>query len=572
VERIIVRILPAGATFLTRRTRTGRAANAQFMLGQFGRKPREDLVTLRILFAAFAIMFASGGGTPATAQVSGGTLRVYNSTNPPSASILEEVTIATVMPFMAVFNNLVLFDQAKSRNSIDGIVPELAESWSLDESKTRLTFKLRQGVSWHDGNPFTAKDVQCTWHRLIGKQEDFRKSPRRIWYSNLAEVAVDNDYQVTFQLKKPQPALISLLASGLAPVYPCHVASKDMRTNPIGTGPFKFVEFKSNVSIKLVRNPNYWKPGRPYLDSIEWSIISSRATRILAFAAREFDLTFVGDVTVPIARDLASQAPNTVCKLVPTNVTTNLIVNRDMAPFNDPNVRRAMMLGLDREGFIKIISEGKGRISGAMMPAPEGNWGMPAEMLQELPGYAADLTARQAEARKIMQGLGYGPRNRLKVRVSTRDFQAYRDPAGILVDQLNRIYFDAELEVIESSVWFGRMVRKNYAVGLNLTGAGVDDPDVMLKENYACDSENNFTKYCNPEVEKLLDQQSQEADESKRKKVVWEIERKLAEDVANPVISHNVANTCWHPHVRGHAQHDNSIYNNWRFEEVWIDK
>jgi peptide/nickel transport system substrate-binding protein len=260
----------------------------------------------------------------------------------------------------------------------------------------------------------------------------------------------------------------------------------------------------------------------------------------LAFIAGEFDLTFVGDVTVPISRQLAAQAPHPRCSAVPTNVTTNLIVNRDIPPFDDPNIRRAMMLGLDRQGFINILSEGKASISGAMMPLPNGNWGMPADMLGSLPGYAGELGARQAEARAIMERAGYGPRNRLKVKVSTRDFQAYKDPAVILVDQLNKIHFDAELEIIVSSVWFGRMVKKNYSVGLNLTGAAIDDPDSMLKENYACGSENNFMRYCDLEVEKLLDAQSQEADPTLRKQLVWAIERKLAEDVANPIISHNL--------------------------------
>jgi peptide/nickel transport system substrate-binding protein len=197
---------------------------------------------------------------------------------------------------------------------------------------------------------------------------------------------------------------------------------------------------------------------------------------------------------------------------------------------------------------------------------------MPAGMQNSMPGYAGELEARQAVARKIMESAGYGPNKRLKVKVSTRDFQAYKDPAVILVDQLNKVYFDADLEIVESSVWFGRMVKKNYAVGLNLTGAAVDDPDSMLRENYKCESENNFTKYCNPEVEALLDAQSREADIAKRKQLVWAIERKLAEDVANPSSPHNVANTCRHPYVNGHVQHENSIYNNWRFENVWLDK
>jgi peptide/nickel transport system substrate-binding protein len=257
--------------------------------------------------------------------------------------------------------------------------------------------------------------------------------------------------------------------------------------------------------------------------------------------------------------------------LAPANVTTNLLVNRDAAPFSDPKIRRAMMLALDRQGFNDIFHEGKALIAGAMLPAPYGSWGMPLEVVNALPAYNGDLAARQGEARRIMESLGYGPDKRLKVKVSTRDWQAYRDRAVILVDQLNKIHFDAELEVVESAVWFGRMVSKKYAVALNNTGAAIDDPDSMLKENYACGSENNFAKYCNPEVDELLDRQSQEADAGKRKALVWEIERRLAEDVANPVILHAVGYGCWHPHVKGAVQ-QNSIYNRWRFEDVWLDR
>ena len=127
-------------------------------------------------------------------------------------------------------------------------------------------------------------------------------------------------------------------------------------------------------------------------------------------------------------------------------------------------------------------------------------------------------------------------------------------------------------EIIESAVWYGRITRQDYAVGLNLTGSGVDDPDVTLVEGYACKSNRNYTKYCNPEVEKLLEAQSQEADIAKRTQIVWQIEKVLAEDVARPIILQNRAATCWHPHVKGHVQHENAIYNNWRFESVWLDK
>src|SRR5215472_19091411 len=211
---------------------------------------------------------------PAWAQKQGGTLHVLHRDSPPSMSIHEEATISTSMPMMGVFNNLVMFDPKEKQNKLSNIVPDLAESWSWNGDKTKLIFKLRQGVKWHDGKPFSAKDVQCTWNKLTGKDpDDFRKNPRAVWWQNLKEVTVGGDLEVTFVLNRPQPSFLAMFASGYTPVYPCHVSTKDMRTNPIGTGPFKFVEFKRGDTVKFARNADYWKPGKPHLDGIEWKVI-----------------------------------------------------------------------------------------------------------------------------------------------------------------------------------------------------------------------------------------------------------------------------------------------------------
>ncbi len=525
------------------------------------------------LGATFLVLATILAVTSTLAEKAGGTLRIYHRDNLPSASIHEEATISTVMPFMAVFNNLVLYDQNKKLNSVETIVPDLAESWAWDATGTRLTFKLRQGVKWHDGKPFTAKDVQCTWNKLTGKDTDeFRKNPRAIWWQNVKEIAVNGDHEATFVLGRPQPSILSMLASGYTPIYPCHVKAQAMRTNPIGTGPFKFVEFKRGDSVKFVRNPDYWKKGRPYLDGIEWKVIENRSTRILAFVAGEFDMTWNADVTVPLLKDVTSQAPKAVCELAPTYVSTNLIINRNLAPFNDPKIRQAMALALDRKTYIDILSGGKALVSGVMMPPPEGKWGMPPDKLSTLPGYGPDIEKNQAEGRKIMESLGYSAAKPLKIKVSTRNIAIYRDPAVILIDQLKKIHIDGELEVIDTSIWHAKVTRAEYSVGLNLTGVGVDDPDVNLYENYACESERNLTKYCNKEVDALIEKQSREPDPAKRREIVWEVERRLAEDLARPIILYDRQATCWHPYVKGFVLHHNSIYNNWRYEDVWLDK
>ena len=230
--------------------------------------------------------------SPAAAQKSGGILKLYHRDSPASLSTHEEATISAIAPAMAIFNNLVIFDQSEKQNRPEFIRPELADSWSWNDDHTRLSFKLHHGVKWHDGQPFTAKDVKCTWDLLTGQStEKLRLNPRKTWYQNLDQVVVEGDFAVTFILKRPQPAFLMLLASGDSPVYPCHITPAQMRTRPIGTGPFKFVEFKPNEYIKVAKNPDYWKPGKPYLDGVEWDIVPNRATQSLAFIAGQFDMT-----------------------------------------------------------------------------------------------------------------------------------------------------------------------------------------------------------------------------------------------------------------------------------------
>ncbi len=507
---------------------------------------------------------------PGWAQKSGGILKIQHMDTPPSASIHEEATVSTAVPFMSVFNNLVMFDQNVAKNSFESIVPDLATSWKWSADGKTLAFKLRQGVKWHDGQPFTAKDVQCTFEMLLSTDK-LRRNPRGAWYGNVEKVTADGDFDASFHLKAPQPSLLALLSSGYTPIYPCHVPPAQMRTKPIGTGPFKFVEFKMKESIKLAKNHDYWKKGRPYLDGIEFSIIPDISIRMLAFTAGKFDMTFPTDVTVPLLKNIRKDAPQAQCTMRDTNVSTNLIVNRAMPPFDNPQIRRALALTLDRQAYIDILSEGEGKMSGAMLPGPDGVWGMPMEMLKTISGYG-DVEKSREQGRELMKQAGYGPDNRLKLKVSTRNIATFRNPATILLDHLKQIYIDAELEIIDTAVYYNRVFKKDYTVALNLTGSAVDDPDVTFFEGYACGSLRNYNNYCDPEMTKLFEAQSREFDHEKRLKMVWEIDRKLQEDIARPIIAQGRAAGCWQPHVKGVVLHTNSIYNGTRFEDVWLDR
>ena len=528
---------------------------------------------LRAFAVASGVLMATSTVAPGLAQKPGGILRQYMIDSPASMSIHEEATPVATRPMMGVFNNLLLYGQHVAQNSVQAIVPELATGWSSSEDGKELSFTLRQGVKWHDGRPFTANDVKCTWDLLTGKSsEKLRINPRKAWYQNVEGVATNGDFAVTFQLRRPQPALLALLASGLAPVYPCHVPPRDMRAHPIGTGPFKFVEFKPNESIRVRRNPDYWKQDRPYLDGIEWTIVPNRSTAILGFAAGKFDMTWPYDVAIPLLKDLKAQAPQAICEVAPLHAQRSLTVNREVPPFDNPEIRRAMALSLDRKAFIDILDEGQGDIGGVMLPPPAGVWGLPPELLTDLPGYGPDVEKRRSEARGIMAKFGFGPDHPLAVKVSARNIPISRDPAIILIDQLKTIHINGELDPVDTAVWLPKLLRKDYVVGLNLGAAAIDDPDPVFYTSYVCGADLNVTRYCNPEIDKLIDRQSTEPDREQRKKLVWEIDRRLQLDGARPIIFYYRAATCWQPYVKGFTIMVNSIFNGWRMEDAWLDK
>ena len=134
------------------------------------------------------------------------------------------------------------------------------------------------------------------------------------------------------------------------------------------------------------------------------------------------------------------------------------------------------------------------------------------------------------------------------------------------------IYIDAELELVETANWLPKPVRSDFVLAQSVAGAGIDDPDQTFYENYSCTSNRNYTHYCDPEIEKMIDQQSMERDQAKRQKLVWEIDSKLQQAVARPIEFYLRKATCWRPEVKGVNVMVNSSYNGWRFEDVWLDK
>ena len=249
---------------------------------------------------ALALVLVSSVARAASEPTRGGVLNATLEESPPSFSIHEEATLATVWAIMPCYNNLTLFDPFQKQENLNTIIGELAEKWEWQDGGKALVFTLRRGVKWHDGQPFSGKDVKYTFdvvREAPGAPAKLRVNPRKLWYENVAGIETPDPETVIFRLKRPQPSLLLMLASGYSPVYPAHVPPAELRTKCMGTGPFKLKEYRPGESVELVRNTDYFIRGRPYLDGIRYVIIQERGTRYAAIQANRLDIAYPQEIS-----------------------------------------------------------------------------------------------------------------------------------------------------------------------------------------------------------------------------------------------------------------------------------
>ncbi len=515
----------------------------------------------------------SSGWAASTVPKMGGVLNAMHREDPPSLSIHEEATISTNWAMMPCYNNLVLFDPFRPQENPATIIGELAEKWEWQDGGKTLAFTLRQGVRWHDGQPFSSKDVKYTFDLVREAPEAtarLRLNPRKGWYSQVQRIDAPTPTTVMFRLKRPQPSLLMLLASGYSPIYPSHVPPAELRTRCMGTGPFKLKEYRPGELVELVRNPDYFVKGRPYLDGIRFIIIKERGTRIAALQAGQLDVTMPQEGSKTAAEQLKKAVPSMVIIVTSQNINDNIVVNFKRAPFTDARVRRAVSLAIDRRGYVQAVRQGGAFVGGPMQPLPWGVWGLSFKDLAGLPG-SGDPAKQKAEARQLLAEAGYGPGRPLRIVVSTRAIALYVDQATFVIDQLKQVGIDATLEQVETAQWFGKLTRGEFELGANLTGLGADDPDANFYENYTCGSSRNYSQYCNPEVDQMIDAQSQMLDPVQRQRLVVEIQKRLELDSARPILGWSLDYYAMWPYVRNLVPHQ-SVYSYARFQEVWLDR
>jgi peptide/nickel transport system substrate-binding protein len=535
---------------------------------------RPSRITLFLMLAA-VLLVAAIAARPVESQTpkSGGSFNVMLREDLPQGfAIHETATISVVWPASPCFNNLVYFDPLKKQESVDTIIGELAEKWSWQDNYRNLVFFLRKDVKWHDGKPFTSKDVKYTFDMVRNApdaQGKLRLNPRKDWYTNVEAIEAPDPHTVVFRLKRPQPSLLMMLASGYSPVYAAHVPAASYRTGCVGTGPFKVKEWRKGEFVDYVKNPDYFVKGRPYLDGLRYVVVKERGTRIAALQAGQLDIAFPGETSKAASEQLKSAVPSLVITPTNANVTDNIIMNHKKPPFDNPKVRLAVSYAIDRRALIQAAHQGGALVGASMAPKPYGVWGLLEKDLQALPGYGKPQEMK-ARARKLLAEAGFGPGKPLQAEMVTRAIAIYVDMASFVVNELKAVGIDATLRQVETAQWHPLVTRREFQMGANLTGIGPDDPDANFYENYACGSPRNYSDYCSEQVMSMIDRQSQELDAKKRLAMVWEIQKRLELDTARPILDWRLDYyTIW-PRVKNLVPHQ-SIYNFGRMQEVWRD-
>src|SRR5215470_7085808 len=511
---------------------------------------------------------------PAHAAKPGGILTITQREDLPQGfAIHETATIATVWPASPCFNNLVYCDPMKPAETPETIIGELAEKWSWQDGYRNLVFFLRKDVKWHDGKPFTSKDVKHTFDMLReapDAPQKLRLNPRKDWYANVEAVEAADPHTVIFRLKRPQPSLLMMLASGYTPVYAAHIPAATYRTGCMGTGPFKLKEWRKGEFVEYVKNPDYFVKGRPYLDGLKYIVITEPGTRIAALQTGQVEVSFPSEVSKTNAEQLKAAVPKLVITPFSVNTSDNIVMNMKKPPFDNAKVRLAVSHAIDRRALIQAVHQG-GAIPGASLaPKPYATWGLLEPDLQALPGYgkAAD---EKAKARKLLGEVGFSPQTPLRVEMVTRNLSIYITMASFVVNELKQVGIEATLKQIETAQWHPMGTRGEFQIAANLTGIGPDDPDANFFENFNCGSPRNYSFYCNEQVMKQIDEQSQELDPKKRLAMVQAIQKKLEEDAPRPILDWRLDYfTVW-PHVKNFIPHQ-SMYNFGRVQEVWLDK
>lgn len=405
-----------------------------------------------------------------------------------------------------------IYDTLVEPDRTGQIVPALAESWTVSEDGRDWTFRLRRGVTFHDGSPLRSRDVEASLRRIRDKAI---ASPRASEFSMISQVLTPDDHTVEIRLHEPSAPFLATLASGWGAILPASLidGNHDFGSRPVGTGPFSLEEWIRDNKLVLKRNPSYWMEGRPSLPGVEFRIITERSVQVQGLLSGQIDVVdLYDDVDLPILE----KNPQTKVQKTLTSLVMVMAMNNSRPPLNDLRVRQAISRAVDKQTVLDI-AYGGGVPVGTFMDADDPYYQDFTDLYPYDPGLARELLAQSG-----------ADRGRTLEMVLPQNFEPHVRAGQLYQEMLAKVGLKVNIRLVDWSTWLADIHRSgNY--DLTVIGhTGKLDPDNRLAD-YG--TEKGYVRWIHPETAELIAQARQIAEPGPRKEAYRRVLEIMAREV-----------------------------------------
>src|SRR5499433_2033050 len=527
---------------------------------------------MRIAFTvAASIAFLVAAASPARAADTprrGGVLLAAIAADAPSLDPHQEETVATLELVAPCYSTLLQIDPLHYPK----VIGDVATEWKIAADGLTYTFKLRQGIRFHDGSALTSADVKATYEKIVFPPAGVR-SIRKNAYAAVASIETPDAGTIVFKLKQPSASLLDNLASPWNVIYPKKYLDRDpnyFKTNIVGSGPFKFKSHTRGSTFEGERNPDYFIKDRPYLDGYKFFVSTETSARAAAIRSGRAYIEFR---TMPQAEIEAIRKQLGDKVVVQDTAATGIFgiaVNQTIKPFNDERVRKALTLGIDRYTASRVLYPiaSLKDVGGLMRPGTQ--WSMSEAELQKFPGFGKDMEKNRAEAKRLLAEAGYP--NGFKVVLKNRNVKLpYQDFGVFAVQEWRKIGIQAEQRPEETAAWFndGRDTG-NFELIVAPTVEASDDPDIFLRR-YTTGDPNNWGRFSDPSVDDLFSRQSRSLDPAERRKIILQLQKTVLEH------AYYMPGLWWTRNVVHWSKVKNYVappnhYANQKLQDVWLSE
>jgi peptide/nickel transport system substrate-binding protein len=536
------------------------------------RRPSRSASVL-VLLAATALVLGGAGLAGAEAPKAGGQV-VHGSVQEPDR-IWEPVTGLTVSGEISQLVNGHLIEIDDKLEYVPSLAVEVptVENGGISKDGLRYTFKLRKGVTWHDGAPFTSADVAFTYSVLVNPDVDVRG---RVGWNKITTVETPDDATVVFHFSAVDaPFLDRVAALGILPRHLLGgLSGAEIKTSkwfraPVGLGPFMFKEWVPGSYLTLVRNPHYWRSGHPYLDRVIYKIVPDANALLNQLETGEIDTR----VRLPNEQvDVVKKLANVRLVATPSIVPWLLWINHTVQPFSDKRVRQALAYGFDKERLVKTILGG--HVTPAWQLIPPVSWAYDPNVIHH--------RYDPAKAKALLDEAGWkagadGMRTRdgkpLSFEIANIGGEQERvQVLSFIQQQWKQIGIDARIRTVDVGSMWGRMLpRRQYEMAYSYSGR-LPDPDMSTHYlSPALKPTTNFAGYANPEVDKLLVAAASTVDREKRKALYWKAQEIVADDVVYLFIYWLNNNTAVNTRVMGYLPAP-GYSEFWNADDWWVTR